>query len=68
MQAIDLRDSSSDWRMSCPVHGEILMALQFGGDWSRTFCQDCFEASVANVAKLVTVSASPGAPSPEVAD
>lgn len=66
MCAIDVRAFSSDWTMACPVHGPIVMAIQFGGDWERTYCQTCFEAHVASVAHKVSVTANPGAPEPEV--
>lgn len=60
MQAIDLRGFSSDWTMTCPVHGAVTMAVQFGGDWGRTFCQDCFEATVAGGCMPVTVDTHSG--------
>lgn len=68
MQAVDIRASSSDWLMTCPVHGVINMAIQFGGDLSRTYCQDCFEEAVAGLAAKVTVNAKPGAPQPDTGD
>lgn len=65
MQAVDVRASSSDWVMICPVHGTVKMAVQFNGDWGRTYCQDCFEDALAGLAAKVVVTAKPGAPDPE---
>lgn len=65
LQIIDVRAFSSDWVMVCPVHGPVTMALQFGGDWARTYCQDCYEDAVAQLAAKVVVTAKPGAPDPE---
>lgn len=68
MQAVDIRAASSDWLMSCPVHGAINMAIQFGGDLGRSYCQDCFEEAVAGMAAKVTVTAKPGAPVPSMGE
>lgn len=59
---VDLRNTSSDWLMTCPTHGAIRMGVQFNGEWARTFCQDCFEESVAASCGRVTVDPNGGPP------
>lgn len=65
MQIIDLRNISSDWSLICPVHGGVYTAIQFNADWDRTYCQDCFEASLPTLAEKLTLDTGDG-PDPMV--
>lgn len=65
---MDLREISSDWRLSCPTHGNVTMIIVFNDDIkNRSYCQACWETdSVAKVSKKVTFNAN-GGPEPAVA-
>lgn len=58
----DLRTYSSDYTLTCPVHGQVYMTLQFNGQWNRTYCQDCFEDEVAKQSKKTVLNTNGGPP------
>lgn len=61
---VDVRQASSEWLVSCPVHGPIRMGIQFNGLWARTYCADCFEDWLPTVAELMVIDPN-GNPPPE---
>lgn len=64
---MDLREISSDWRLTCSVHGSVTMIIVFNDDIkNRSFCQACFETDVVRSSKKVTFNAN-GGPEPAAA-
>lgn len=62
----NLNDISSDWSLTCTIHGDISTVLVFGGDLkNRSYCQECFEDMVAQTLQKPTFKAN-GAPNPAV--
>lgn len=64
---MDLREISSDWRLTCPTHGNVQMIVVFNDDIkNRSYCQACFEVEVAKLSRKVTFNAN-GGPEPAAA-
>lgn len=63
-QYLDLRHYSSDWRMTCPIHGNVYIVKQYNGDWARTYCADCVEAEDAKTSRKVALDPNGGPPFP----
>lgn len=62
---MDLRERSSDWRLTCPVHGNVTMVLVFNDDIkNRSFCQACFELDIVRSSRKTTFNAN-GGPEPD---
>ena len=64
---VDLRQYSSAYTLTCATHGVVNSALQFNGDWSRCYCEACFEAFLAATTSIKKLTfAANGAPAPVV--
>jgi len=64
---MDLREISSDWRLSCPTHGNVTMVIVFNDDLlNRAYCQQCFEDDIAKTTKKTVFNAN-GGPQPAAA-
>jgi hypothetical protein len=63
-QFLDLASISSDWRLTCSVHGNVQMVIVFNNDiLNRCYCQACWETDVVRSSKKVTFTAN-GGPQP----
>ena len=60
----DVREISSEYRLNCPVHGQVNFTVQFNQDFNRTYCQDCFEVEVAKMSRKVVFNPN-GGPLPQ---
>lgn len=61
---MDLREMSSDWRLTCALHGNVTMIVVFNGDIKdRAYCQACFEIDLLRGARKTTFNAN-GGPEP----
>lgn len=64
VQFLDLKAMSSDWRLSCPVHGDVSGAIVFSGDLvNHAYCQLCLETVLATSVSKLTFAAN-GGPEP----
>ena len=62
---VDLRQYSSAYTLTCPTHGSVKHAIQFNGDWTRCYCEACFETFLAALPNVHALTfATNGAPAP----